>query len=210
MQQQQLTTRWVVQPLWDETPAPYGLGRIVIRPTLAFGDGAHVTTRLAAQAVERFCLALPGASVLDVGTGSGILSLVAALSGAKTAHGIDVDAVALGAARENAELNGLSGVVSFEDAAAPAVSGFDVVVANLEPRALLGDASRIAHRARDARELIVTGFLRDQAESVSERFAEFGFKELARVEEEDWCLLVLGKPVKTFASVPPDSMPPGA
>lgn len=206
LQQQILTERWVVQPVWDESAPPAGMDRIVIRPTLAFGDGAHVTTRLAAQAVERFCLALPGASVLDIGTGSGILTLLAALSGAKTAHGVDVDSVALGAARENAELNRLGHVVSFEDAAATVASGYDLVVANLEPRALLADAERIARRARDARELLLTGFLCDQAAGVQERFAELGFRKLASVEAEEFCLLVLGRAAAAPLSVPP----PGA
>ena len=60
LQQQPLTPHWVIQPIWDATPPPYGLGKLLIRPTLAFGDGAHVTTRLAAEAVERFCLVLDG------------------------------------------------------------------------------------------------------------------------------------------------------
>lgn len=193
LEQQWLTPRWVVQPIWDESPVPEGIGCIRIRPTLAFGDGAHVTTRLAAQAIERFCQVLPGASVLDVGTGTGVLALIAVLSGASTVYGIDVDAVALAAARENAELNGLSGRVSFQDASAALISGFDLVVANLEPRALIADASRIAERARDARELILTGFLSEQASEVTRCFAEFGYRELGRVDEDGWTLLVLGR-----------------
>ncbi len=193
LEQQVLTPRWVVQPVWDDTPAPAGLGCIRIRPTLAFGDGAHVTTRLAAQSIERFCLVLPGASVLDVGTGTGVLSLVAALSGASAVTGVDIDAVALSAARENAELNGLSSRVKFADASEAITSGFDLVVANLEPRALLADAARIAERARDARELLLTGFLSPQAAEVSRRFAEFGFNELGRIDEEGWSLLVFSR-----------------
>ncbi len=193
LQQQPLTPRWVIQPLWDPTPPPYGLGKIQIRPTLAFGDGAHVTTRLAAEAVERFCLALPGASVLDIGTGTGVLALVAALSGAGTVVGVDVDAVALAAARENAALNVPPAAVTFQDAAQEVSSGFDLVVANLEPRALTSDARRIAERARDARELILTGFLSEQAADIAGTFAELGFAELARIDAEGWCLLVLSR-----------------
>ena len=192
LQPQQLTPRWVIQPIWDETPAPEGLGILRIRPTLAFGDGAHVTTRLAAQAVERFCQVLPGRSVLDVGTGSGVLALIAALSGAATVLGIDTDAVALSAARENAELNGLLPRVSFQDAAAEVSPGFELVVANLEPRALLDEASRLAQRAQRARELVLTGFLNEQAGAVLQRFSELGFSELGRIEDEGWTLLVLG------------------
>lgn len=193
LQQQPLTPRWVIQPLWDQTPPPPGLGKILIRPTLAFGDGAHVTTRLAAEAVERFCLALPGPSVLDIGTGTGVLAIVAALSGASLIVGVDVDAVALAAARDNAGLNCQPGAITFYDAAEELASGFDLVVANLEPRALMADARRIAERARDARELILTGFLSEQASSISATFAALGFAELARVDAEGWCLLVLGR-----------------
>lgn len=195
LQQQPLTPRWVIQPVWDATPPPPGQGRISIRPTLAFGDGAHVTTRLAAEAVERFCLALPGASVLDVGTGTGVLALVAALSGARTVLGIDVDAVALNAARENAQLNPIDASVSlaFADAAVEPGFGFDLVVANLEPRALIADAARIAARARDARELVLTGFLTDQAPDVVQVFAELGFEPLAALEAQGFALLVLGR-----------------
>lgn len=193
LQQQPLTPRWVIQPVWDVTPPPFGLGKLLIRPTLAFGDGAHVTTRLAAEAVERFCLVLPGASVLDVGTGTGVLAMLAALSGARTVVGLDVDDVALAAARENAKLNGLENAVSFQDASSELASGFDLVVANLEPRALKEDAPRIAARARDARELIATGFLIEQAAEISSYFEAFGFAERGRVEADGWCLLVLGR-----------------
>jgi ribosomal protein L11 methyltransferase len=193
LQQQPLTERWVIQPIWDATPPPWGLGRILIRPTLAFGDGAHATTRMAAEAVERFCLAMPGASVLDIGTGTGVLAMVAALSGAGTVVGVDLDAVALSAARENAQLNVPNGAIAFHDAAADLASGFDLVVANLEPRALLADVQRIASRARDARELILTGFLEDQATGISSAFAHQGFSELGRIDTDGWCLLVLGR-----------------
>jgi ribosomal protein L11 methyltransferase len=193
LQQQPLTPRWVIQPIWDVTPPPFGLGKLLIRPTLAFGDGAHVTTRLAAEAVERFCLVMPGASVLDVGTGTGVLAMLAALSGARTVVGIDVDDVALAAARENAKLNGVEAALSFQDASSELASGFDLVVANLEPRVLLEDAPRIAARARDARELILTGFLVQQAPEIINCFNGFGFFELGRVEADEWCLLVLGR-----------------
>jgi ribosomal protein L11 methyltransferase len=193
LQQQPLTPRWVIQPVWDVTPPPFGLGKLLIRPTLAFGDGAHVTTRLAAEAVERFCQVLPDASVLDVGTGTGVLAMLAALSGARTVVGIDVDDVALAAARENAALNGLENAVSFQDASSDLSPGFDLVVANLEPRALKEDASRIAARARDARELLLTGFLVEQASEILSCFSAFGFLERGRVEVDGWCLLVLGR-----------------
>lgn len=192
LEPQRITERWVVQPVGNEEPLPYGTERIIIQPTLAFGDGAHVSTRLAARSVERFCLNLPGASVLDVGTGTGVLAMVAALSGARTVVGVDVDDVALGAARENARLNGLAERVVFLDAAEALASGFDLIVANLSTGTLLEEAPRLAARARGVRELLITGFLGEQANGIRDRFAELGFSELGRIDEEGWCLLVLG------------------
>lgn len=192
LEPQPITPRWVVQPVGNDEPVPYGFQRIWIEPTLAFGDGAHASTRMAAQAVERFCLNLPGASVLDVGTGTGVLAMVAALSGAETVVGVDVDAVALAAARRNAELNDLADAIVFQDASSELSSGFDLVVGNLPPLVLLEESERLAVRAREARELLLTGFLSEQAKQVGDRFRELGFTELARVDEGEWCLLVLG------------------
>lgn len=188
---QAITPHWIVQPVWDTTPPPHGMRSILIRPTLAFGDGAHVTTRLAARAVEQFCLALPGARVLDVGTGTGVLSIVAALSGASTVVALDVDGVALAAARENAALNGVRDAIRFEDAASELSAKFDLIVANLLPRDLLGEAERLALRAVDCRELVVTGFLADQVEGIEGRFAELGLVHAGRVDEDGWSLIVL-------------------
>ena len=189
--QQPLTPRWVIQPEWDSTPAPPGMGKLLIRPVLAFGDGAHVTTRLAAEAVERSCIVHPGSNVLDIGTGTGVLALIAALSAAKSVVGTDIDAVALNAAWVNAKLNGLETCVVFQTSSEPLPAGFDLVVANLEPRALLQAKTEIANHARKARELVLTGFLSEQAAEVGTAFCTLGFTELTRAIRDGWCLLVL-------------------
>ena len=69
-----LTPRLVIQPEWDETPAPVGSQRILFDPKLSFGDGAHATTRLASVALERACRSKPGVTVLDYGSGTGVLA----------------------------------------------------------------------------------------------------------------------------------------
>jgi len=191
--QQPLTPSWVIQPAWDQTPAPPRAGRIFIQPTLAFGDGGHVTTRMAARAVERFCVEQPGANVLDIGTGTGVLAMVAALSGAGKVVGTDIDPVALAAAVENAKLNGLEDRVLFLDACATPPFAFDLVVANLEPRVLLSIANDIAARARESRELVLTGFVAQQAAEVEEGFVGLGFGEMTRIECDGWCLLAFGQ-----------------
>ena len=89
--------------------------------------------------------------------------MVAALSGARTVVGTEVDPIALAAARENASLNGLSERIVFQDGSSELPTGFDLVVANLPPLALIEEAPRLASRARDARELLLTGFLSDSS-----------------------------------------------
>ena len=188
LKQERLTDTWVIQPEWDETPAPEGCRRLLFRPELAFGDGAHATTRLAARAVESFCAEHAGARVLDVGTGTGVLALVASLSGAAAVVGTDIDGAALVAAQANAELNAVDDV-RFEDAARPLEGSFDLVVANIEPRGLLEAAVSIAAHARPARELVLTGFLSEQADDLVARFVELGFTELDRTEDDGWTLV---------------------
>ena len=186
-----LTPRLVIQPFWDETPAPPGSQRIVFDPKLSFGDGAHATTRLASVALERVCAGRRELRVLDYGSGTGVLSFVALMSGAGSAWGVDIDPVSVEAAQRNALLNGLAERVTFAmpDALGGDL-GFDVIVANLEAPALLSCAAEIVRRAARAERLIVTGFLTQREGEIAVAFAPSLVLERAE-HEEDWALLEL-------------------
>lgn len=186
----QLTRRLRIAPL-DLVAASDRTRTIAIRPGLAFGDGAHATTRLAARAVERLCRRRPGLRVLDVGTGNGVLAFVAAKSGASEVVGIEPEPGARALARTNARANELACPVSFRARWPRGEPVFELVVANLEPRILLAEASRIAHAARRAEQLVVTGFLTTQGPLVTERFEGEGFSLLGRAREKGWLLLTL-------------------
>jgi ribosomal protein L11 methyltransferase len=188
-----LTPRLVIQPQHDERPAPSGTQRILFHPQLAFGDGGHPTTRLAAAALERACRACPAARVLDFGSGTGVLAFVALLSGAGSAYGVDLDPVSVAAAQRNAQLNGLSERATFGLPRELTESDFDLVIANLEAPALLSSASHVARLATRAKLLILTGFLPDRAPEIAAAFAAFapGFSVARQACEEDWALLEL-------------------
>ncbi|HEX3777513.1 MAG TPA: 50S ribosomal protein L11 methyltransferase [Polyangiaceae bacterium] len=188
--QVELTSKIVIQPVWDETPAPQGSARILYQPELAFGDGAHVTTRLAARALERACSEFPQARVLDFGSGSGVLAFVALLSGAKTAWGVDIDPVSVAAATHNAELNALSERARFALPSELGATEYDIVVANLEAPALLAVAGEIARLASAAKRLILTGFLEPRAPEIVAAFAA-EFTIVGSESAEDWALLEL-------------------
>ncbi len=185
-----LTPSLVIQPSWDETPAPTGARCIRYDPKLSFGDGAHATTRLASVAVERACRARPGLTVLDVGSGTGVLSFVALLSGAASAYGVDIDPVSVEAARRNAALNGLSERAAFGLSGDEGPESFGLVMANLEAPTLLALAEPIARSAALAQFLIVTGFLADRVPEVDAAFGP-GFAIERSEREGDWALLEL-------------------
>ncbi|MEI9941758.1 MAG: 50S ribosomal protein L11 methyltransferase [Pseudomonadota bacterium] len=185
-----LTPSLVIQPLWDETPAPLGSQRILFDPKLSFGDGAHATTRLASVALERACRARDGLSVLDFGSGTGVLAFVALMSGAEFACGVDIDPVSIEAAERNATLNSLTERCSFSLPTAQPERKFDLVVANLEAPTLLCCASDVARRGLRAERLILTGFLDAKKDEIIAAFAP-SFR-LDRAEyESDWALVEL-------------------
>jgi ribosomal protein L11 methyltransferase len=160
-------------------------GAIYLKPALAFGYGDHATTRMAAAWLAEHCAAK---TLLDVGTGTGVLCLVAARLGAAQAHGIDIDAASVDAAQANALLNDVSQICSFATTPLGDVrSTFDVVVANI-------DAVTLAQLARDicrvsTGRIALTGILEEQRESVCVAFREAGRELSHSATEGDWVLL---------------------
>jgi len=186
-----LTRRLLLAPTTVDAPAlTAGQTLIRYRPALAFGDGDHPTTRLAARAIEAHYQKSPGGALLDIGAGTGVLSFVAVLSGAKRALGTDIDPQAVDAATTNAALNGLERRTRFVLSGAPVRGDFDLVVVNIELRPLLEVLASLNAAARRAPRLIVTGFLSSQSKEVASAVRAAGFEPLARKSEDDWRLIV--------------------
>ena len=184
-----LTSTLVIQPASSPDPGP-GPGVQLLRyhPELAFGTGSHPTTRLAARAVEAWVRAKPALSLLDVGTGNGVLAMVALVSGAREAVGLDIDANAVRAATANAELNGLGDRARFlELPLAQLDASFPLVVANIDAPTLQALASALS--ACTEHTLLVTGLLSEQCAEVETAFAAVGLEFRERQELDDWCLL---------------------
>jgi ribosomal protein L11 methyltransferase len=186
----QLTRRLVLAPAHVETPPLSPAQRLIVyQPALAFGDGDHATTRLAARAIEAHYKQAPGGALLDIGSGTGVLAFVAVLSGARRALGTDIDAQALQAARTNAALNGLTKQTRFVPSSARISAGFDLVVINIELRPLLQVLAKLPAAARRAPKLLVTGFLKSQLPEVQSAVKAAGFAVKSRRSETEWCLL---------------------
>ncbi len=182
----------VVQPLGDESPLPRGRQPLVLRPSWAFGDGSHPTTQLAGDSVERYCREHPGVRVLDVGTGSGVLALVALASGAERAQLIDTAPEAVAAARDNAELNGLLDRCAVSDQPLAQVTGrFDLVVCNINESTLLTLADDLARVTEPEGQLTITGLIAGETSAVEAALGRCGWTVVERTELKEWVLLEL-------------------
>lgn len=154
----------------DPTGSPAPVGRVALRvpASRAFGTGAHESTRLALAALEEETL--DGLDVLDVGTGSGVLSLAAVALGARRAIGFDSDPQAVFVARENLALHAFGDRIALAVSGPEAVTGtFPVVVANLLPEELLPMRASVCARVAAKGRLIVSGIPSDRERRVVAR-----------------------------------------
>lgn len=167
-----------------------GLVVLVLAPGPVFGDGTHATTRLCARGVDLCCRTRPPAAVLDVGTGTGVLALLAAAHGAARVVGTDADPVALEAARANAGLNHMAQRVEFSSAP-PDHWGptFDLVVANIIHPVLLALAGALMRATAPGGTLLLSGFTPAEAPMIRAAMAGHGMTVRAQCALEEWALL---------------------
>jgi ribosomal protein L11 methyltransferase len=173
---------WIV-PSWHVAPDPEAIS-LVLDPGLAFGTGSHPTTRLCLQWLEARLVA--GESLLDYGCGSGILAIAAVKLGAGPVVGVDVDAQAVTASRDNAERNRVEAHFSLPDAA-PA-GQFAVVVANILTNPLKALMPLLAARVATGGRIALSGILAEQAEEVMAIYRQAFAMRLWR-EADGWVCL---------------------
>jgi len=189
--------RTVIVPTWHTyTPRP---GQIVIRldPGMAFGTGLHPTTRLCMIAAERLVRA--DVRVLDVGTGSGILAILAALLGAEAVLGLDTDPIAVQVARENVALNGVEGIVTAEQGTLggrderTGGAQYDLVLANILAEVIIDMAVPLARAVAPGGVLVASGILNERADRVADALTQVGLPLEGRLSEGDWTALITRK-----------------
>jgi ribosomal protein L11 methyltransferase len=181
-----------VRPSWIAAPAPPGLAEVVLDPGMAFGTGTHPTTALCLEALSRLLAERPGASVLDVGTGSGLLAIAARKLGAGRVAANDDDPVAVAAARENAARNGVELELGGEPASA-IPGAFDVVVANILANTLVELAPAVAPKVAPGGALLLAGLLQGQEDEVRRAYREQGLEPSPRGDAAsgEWRLVAM-------------------
>jgi ribosomal protein L11 methyltransferase len=180
----------VITP-WMEAPEERDV-TIVIDPGQAFGTGGHATTRLMLQFIEK--LSDPGfpETILDVGTGSGVLAIACARLGASAVVGFDVEEPAVDAARENAQRNHVGDAVSVMVASPEQVKGqWPMVLANIQLAVFLEHADSIANLVSPGGTLLISGILTEQRERCLALWPQFLLRDV--MQEEEWLAMHLEK-----------------
>ncbi len=185
--------RVIVVPSWVEHEAAPGQIPIRLDPGQAFGTGHHETTRLCLSALER--VIHPGTEMLDLGTGSGVLAIAAVKLGARHVEAIDIDPIAAEVAWVNCQSNSIGDEVTVSagtvDATHP--GRYDLVVANISTPANLALAPVFGIIVKSGGQLVLSGILSSDAESMSKAMTLHGLAVTAEYHDNDWCLIELRK-----------------
>ena len=179
----------IVPSWWEFTPSPGDL-IIELDPGMAFGTGLHPTTRMCLEALER--IAQPGQHVLDMGAGSGILSIAAARLGVASVLAVEKDALAAGIACENVARNGVQDQVRVEAGSLDMVSGqFDLLLVNILAEvivALVGEG--LLQHLKPGGRFIAAGIVEERAADVVLAVEARGARIVERQQEKDWVTLL--------------------
>jgi ribosomal protein L11 methyltransferase len=186
--------RLVIKPSWESYTPANGEEIIEMDPGMAFGTGHHASTRLCVQFIDQLLQnSTVPQTVLDVGTGTGILAMAAVLLGCHSALAIDNDPEAVKAAVENIQHNKLTDKIEASDIDLQDVRGqFDLIIANIIHDTLLLLAPHLCKKMKPGGHLILAGILAgEQAKSIAKTYTELGIRHLATRQEGEWVALLL-------------------
>ncbi len=190
-----ISERFTIVPTWEEY-VPVSTDELIIEldPGMAFGTGTHPTTVMCLQALEK--VVSPGDTVIDVGTGSGVLSIGAAMLGAQKVHALDLDEVAVKAARENVALNKVDGTVQvfhgnlLDTVKEPA----DVVVANILAEIIVTFTDDAFSIVKPGGVYVTSGIIGAKKDDVKQALEKSGFAIEEVLMMEDWVAIVARRP----------------
>ena len=187
-------SRVVIRPPWREYEPRDDEVVIVLDPGMAFGTGLHPSTKLSMLGTED--VVKPGDTVLDVGTGSGILAIAAIKLGAAKADTVDVESVAVVATAENARANDVSDKIAVQHGSVGPGEPFfgeqyDVVLANIIARILIELSDAIVGHTKPGGSIVLAGVIESREQEVIDTFARLGAEVVNRRFQEDWVSLVL-------------------
>ncbi|WP_338470302.1 50S ribosomal protein L11 methyltransferase [Niallia sp. XMNu-256] len=189
-----ISERFTVVPTWEEY-TPKGRDELIIEldPGMAFGTGTHPTTVMSIQALER--IVKKDDMVIDVGTGSGVLSIAAAMLGAKKVTALDLDEVAVQSAKSNIKLNKVHSVVNiFQNNLLEGIEeSVDVIVANILAEVIVRFTDDAAKCLKQDGYFITAGIIQQKKDEVKESLEAAGFDIVDTLQIEDWVSFIARK-----------------
>lgn len=182
----EIGNRLCIRPCWEEYNNKDGRVVLSIDPGAAFGTGTHATTSMCLELLDE--KVTPGMTVLDIGSGSGILSIASVLLGAEKATGVDIDPVAVKVAKENAAVNNMSNkteylVGNLNDKISDT---YDIVVANIVADVIISLAKDVKNLMNEKGYFLCSGIIDIRAQEVEQALIENGLKIIKRVENNNW------------------------
>jgi len=186
----EVTDRIVIKPSFKEYSPKENQIIVAIDPKMSFGTGEHATTKLVLQFLDKYVN--KGDKVLDIGSGTGVLGITAALLGADKSIGIDNDEWCLLNGTENIKLNHIEDKVEIRLSEIDQVSEkeFDLIVANINKHILLDIAEDIKAKIKKTGTIILSGLLIIDENDVTAKYNSLGFKKVASNQMDEWCALI--------------------
>jgi ribosomal protein L11 methyltransferase len=184
----------LIRPVWENDFDAGDRKILNIEPGLAFGSGSHPTTKLCLETLEKYVN--EDSEVLDIGCGSGILSIATLLLGAKSAYGVDIDEIAVKSTKENAKKNGFGEdkLTVVQGDLDDKVSGkFNLVVANIVADIIIEFNKSVGKYLTDDGIYITGGIIEAREDEVVYSFISNGFEILERYESNGWLVFALKK-----------------
>ncbi len=188
----------LIKPMWEDLDKPTDRLVFNINPGMSFGTGSHYTTQLCIEAIEKYIK--PGDKMLDLGCGSGILSIISLMLGASEAVAVDIDPNAADTAYENADMNDidkshykvLTGNVVTDPDIQEEISKnrYEVVAANIVADVIIGLAPKAREYMKEGGVFITSGIISDREEDVKNALSENGFEIVSVQRRKDWVSIV--------------------
>lgn len=184
----------VIKPTWEEYEQQAGEIVIEMDPGMAFGTGTHETTKLCSQLLEQYVI--KNDNIIDVGCGTGILSIIAVKLGASHAVAIDIDEVAARVTRENCTINGVLDSISVKKGVLADLKPqkADIVVANIIADVVINISTLIPSYLKKGGVLLTSGIIKERKDDVVKAYTELGFEFINLLEMGEWVAIVFKCP----------------
>ena len=187
-----ISDRVIICPSWEETE--FKPEDVVIRldPGSAFGTGTHETTSMCAEFIDRYVSRLGDGTLLDLGTGSGILAIIARKLGAKKVEAIDIDKLAVDVAIDNCNINECSDIVCHTGELKDAYEGqYQIIIANIIADVIAAIVPDVRNKLADDGVFICSGIINTKADRVRDALSRAGLKIVEEREKNDWIAMVV-------------------